>query len=446
MQSKTHFSRRSFIKALAGASLAAPFITSGWAARPPSSVLRHASIGASGMAWSDIQQLAKHKHFELTAVADVDLAKTAAVRKQFPGARIYQDWRELLDKEAGNIDSLNVSTPDHMHAAVAMSALQLGKHVYCQKPLAHDLFEVRQLTREAALRPSQITQMGIQIHSTAAYRLGVLLVQAGTIGKIKEVHSWCPKSWGGEATPPPAGGDPIPSGFDWDLWLGVAATRPFVGNGYYHPGNWRKRLDFGTGTFGDMGCHIFDPVFSALELKSPVTVRSEGPAPSKWNWAMDSKIQYVFGGTPYTAGKTINVNWYDGDQPLPAQVLGLLEGDKAANTGSLFIGTHGAMLLPHVSRPMLYPDKKYQSFQMPEVEGGDHWLTFVDACLGKSRTTAGFNYAGPLTESVLLGGVASRFPRTTLHWDGAGLRFEEQAANAFIKREYRAGWQVKGLA
>ena len=446
MQSKTHFSRRSFIKALAGASLAAPFISTGWAARPPSTVLRHASIGASGMAWSDIQSLSKHPKFELTAVADVDLNKTANVRKVFPGARIYQDWRELLEKEGPNLDSVNVSTPDHMHAAIAMSALQLGKHVYCQKPLAHDLFEVRQLAQAAALRPKQVTQMGIQIHSTAVYRLGVLLIQAGTIGKIKEVHSWCPKSWGGDATPPPKGGDPIPSGFDWDMWLGVADERPYIGDSYYHPNNWRKRLDFGTGTFGDMGCHIFDPVFSALELKAPVAIRSEGTAPSKWNWALDSRIAYTFAGTPFTADKSIQVHWYDGEQKLPAVVINALEGDEPSNTGSVFIGTHGSMLLPHVSRPILYPDKKYASFQMPEVEAGDHWLTFVDACLGKARTTAGFNYSGPLTEAVLLGGVASRFPRTTLHWNSAALKFEETEPNALIKRQYRAGWEVNGLA
>ncbi len=446
MQSKTHFSRRSFLKTLAAAGLTAPFITSGWAARPPSSVLRHASIGASGMPWSDIQNLAKHKQFELVAVADVDLTKTANVRKVFPGARIYQDWRELLQAEGANLDSLNVGTPDHMHAAIAMTALQMGKHVYCQKPLAHDIFEVRQLTLEAAARPKQITQMGIQIHSTAAYRLGVLLIQAGTIGKIKEVHSWCPKSWGGDNTPPPPGGDPIPTGFNWDEWLGVAAARPFVGNSYYHPNNWRKRLDFGTGTFGDMGCHIFDPVFNALELSAPLSVRSEGEAPGQWNWANNSKVQYLFPGTRYTADKTINVTWYDGDQKLAPVVLEILEGDKAANTGSVFVGTNGAMLLPHVSRPMLYPDKKFESFKMPEVDGGDHWGSFVDACLGKARTTAGFDYSGPLTEAVLLGGVASRFPQTTMKWDSAALAFAEDPANAFLRRTYRAGWEVKGLS
>src|SRR6185503_15026491 len=161
--------------------------------------------------------------------------------------------------------------------------------------------------------------------------------------------------------------DPVPTDFDWDLWLGVCAARPFIGKGYYHPVNWRKRLDFGTGTFGDMGCHIFDPVFDSLGLAPPISVRSEGPAPDKWNWAMDSQIVYVFPGTQYTADKTIRVNWYDGASKPSANVIALLEGDELPNTGSIFIGTEGTMVLPHINRPLLYPDKKFHDFKYPEV-------------------------------------------------------------------------------
>src|SRR5215471_11585094 len=195
MADNRSFSRRSFLKTLGAAAVASPFITRGLMARSPNSLLRHASFGASGMAWSDISEFAKFKEFELVAVAEVDLNRTAELRKRFPHTRIYQDWRELLDKEAKRIDSVNVSTPDHMHAIIGMSAMQLGKHVYGQKPLAHDLYEVRKLT-DFANRSKLVTQMGIQIHATSHYRLGALLVQAGAIGKIKEVHSWCPKSWG----------------------------------------------------------------------------------------------------------------------------------------------------------------------------------------------------------------------------------------------------------
>jgi hypothetical protein len=408
-------------------------------------MLRHASFGASGMAWSDINEIAKYKNaIELVAVADVDHNRTAQVRKQFPRARIYQDWRVLLEEEGDGLDSVNVSTPDHMHASIAMRAMEMGKHVYVQKPLAHDIFEVRELTRYAQRHNRLVTQMGIQIHSTAVYRLGVILIQSGIIGRIKEVHSWCPKSWG-DTGGPATGSDPVPEGMDWDLWLGVCQERPFIGNGYYHPSNWRKRLDFGTGTFGDMGCHIFDPVFTALQLASPLSVRSEGPAPTNGNWAMDSKIHYVFAGTTYTAGPTLNVTWYDGDQKPPAEVLALLEGDERPNTGSIFVGTSGTMVLPHISRPLLYPDKTFQSIKLPEAEGGDHWGEFVEACQGKAQTSARLQFAGPLTEAVLLGGVASRFPQTTLSWDSSQMLFSESAANQYVRRSYRDGWHIKGL-
>jgi predicted dehydrogenase len=325
-----------------------------------------------------------------------------------------------------------------MHAIIGVSAMDLGKHVYGQKPLAHDLYEVRKMT-EMAARKKVVTQMGIQIHATSFYRLAVLLVQAGAIGKIKEVHSWCPKSWG-DPEPLPNRTDPIPPGFEWDLWLGGCQMRPFIGGEYYHPANWRKRLDFGTGTFGDMGCHIFDPVFSALELGAPLSVHSEGVAPNQWNWALDSKIQYVFPGTPHTAERTIRVTWYDGAQKPPADVLALLEGDERPNTGSIFVGTHGTLVLPHVSRPLLYPDKKYKDFQLPAVDSGDHWGEFVAACLGHARTAAGFSYSGPLTEAVLLGSVACRFPQTTLLWNSSQLQFDHGQANQFVRRTYRAGW------
>jgi predicted dehydrogenase len=187
--SRCSFSRRSFLKTIGAAALAAPFVTRDLIAKPPSGVLQHASFGASGMAWEDIRQLAHSRRLRLVAVAEVDLNRTAELRKLFPHTLIYQDWRELLDQQGKHIDSVNVSTPDHMHAPIAMSALQLGKHVYCQKPLTHNLHEARKLTEYARWR-KVVTQMGIQIHSSSFYRMAVLLVQAGAIGRVKEVHSW----------------------------------------------------------------------------------------------------------------------------------------------------------------------------------------------------------------------------------------------------------------
>ncbi len=438
------FSRRSFLKSISVAALGAPFIARGWMAESPNGVVRHASFGSAGMAWSDVTEFAKFPQFKLVAVAEVDLNRTEPLKNRFPEAKIYQDWRELLDKEAKNIDSVNVSTPDHMHAPIGMSALQLGKHVYGQKPLAHDLYEVRKLTEFVHGR-KLVTQMGIQIQSVNHYRLAVRLIRDGVIGKIKETHSWVPKSWG-DTAPLPTHNDPVPDGFNWDLWLGVCAERPFIGNGYYHPVNWRKRTDFGTGTFGDMGCHIFDPVFSALELYAPITVRSEGQAPSQSNWALDSSIHYVFPGNARTAEKTLAVNWYDGAAKPPAEVLKLLEGDERPNSGSIFVGTEGVLVLPHWSKPLLYPDAKFKDFKFPDVRGGDHWEQFLQACQGNGQTTAHFGYSGRLTETVLIGGVASHFPQTTLNWNSAKLKFEQNEANHFIRRKYRRGWSVKGLS
>lgn len=444
MNSPRVFTRRSFLKTGGATALAAPFITRGLLAQSPNSILRHASFGASGQAWSDLKELTKFKEVKLVAVAEVDLNRAVELKKKFPDVTIYQDWRKLLDKEAKNLDSVNVSTPDHMHAVMGVSAMQLGKHVYGEKPLAHDLYEVRKLT-ELSRRKGLVTQMGIQIHATSAYRMVSRIVQSGAIGKIKEVHSWCPKSWG-DATALPATTDPVPQGFDWDLWLGVCAPRPFIGNGYYHPATWRKRLDFGTGTFGDMGCHIFDPVFDSIGLSAPISVRSEGVAPNQWNWATDSLIHYVFPGTNRTADKTLNVTWYDGTSRPPAEIIALLEGDELPAIGSIFVGTEGVMVLPHVARPLLYPDKKFKDFKYPEIASGDHYGEFVEACRGNGKTLASFDYAGPLTEAVLLGGVASRFPKTTLNWNAAKLKFEQAEANHFIRREYRRGWTVKALS
>ena len=395
------------------------------------------------MGWRDLNEIAKCPGVEIVAVCDVDLTRTMEARKKFPKARVYQDWRELLDREANHLDSVNVSTPDHMHAPIAVSAMQLGKHVYGQKPLAHDLYEVRRMT-EIAEQRKVVTQMGIQIHASTYYRTAVQLVQQGVIGKIKEVHSWCPKSWG-DMSPQPQRVDPVPAGFDWDLWLGVCAERPFIGREYYHPGNWRKRLDFGTGTLGDMGCHIFDPVFEAIGLMAPIAVRSEGPAPNEWNWALNGKVIYHFAGTSRSASDKLQLTWYDGTAKLPEDVVALLEGDDLPYNGSLFIGTEGVMMLPHFSRPMLYPDAKFASFEFPELREIDHWSEFIAACQGKGRTSADFHYAGPLTEAILLGGVASRFPQTTLEWNAQELKFNLSEANQFVRREYRKGWAVNGL-
>lgn len=313
------------------------------------------------MAWSDVQALASNDCVKLVAVADVDPSRIGELRAAFPGVRVYRDWRVLLEQEAGEIDSVNVSVPDHMHGPIAYSAMQMGKHCYCQKPLAHDVFETRALTR-VAREKGVVTQMGIQFHAFKSYRQAVALIRAGVIGRIREVHSWSSKLWG-DRGPPPRPSDPVPSGLDWDLWLGVAAGRPYV-EGHYHPTQWRRRLDFGTGTLGDMACHILDPVFEALGLSAPLSVKSEGEAPDQWNWPNDSMVRFVFPGTPMTAADQVSVFWYDGAASAPADLrsqVGLPpqrtseDVRKSVEQGSIFVGTDGMMYLPHPGAPQLSP-------------------------------------------------------------------------------------------
>jgi predicted dehydrogenase len=453
--------RRTFLKTLGAAGLAAPFFARNLHAQAPSRVLRHASFGSAGMAWADIQSICSNPFVKLVAVAEVDLARAKQLKEAFPETRVYQDWRVLLDKEARNIDSVNVSTPDHMHAPIAVSAMQLGKHCYCQKPLTHDIYETRVLTR-LAREKKLVTQMGIQIHSYKIYRQAVAIVQSGVIGKVKEVHTWSSKKWG-DLGAPPAVSDPVPPDFNWDLWLGGCAPRPFV-KGYYHPGNWRKRLDFGTGTFGDMGCHIFDPVFAALALTAPLSLRSEGPAPDAWNWSINANIRYTFPGTRFTEGKTVDVTWYDGDARPPAHISALIKppagteaGDgKSAPTrkakadpdsqGSIIIGTAGVLHVPHIAPAKLYPVAKFKDYKLPDAEQGHHWSLWADACVNGGTPSANFDYSGPLTETILLGSVAVRFPQTTLQWNAAQLQFDnEKTANQYVRRPYRKGWDIPGL-
>lgn len=442
--------RRSFLKQISIAGLSVPFLARGLMAASPNSKLNHVSFGASGMARADLDTITYHDFVNFVAVADVDLNRAKSLKEKFPNLKVYQDWRELLDKEK-NIDCANVSTPDHMHGPIGMSVLQRGIHLYGQKPLCHDIYETRQLTL-VAREKKLATQMGIQIHSGSEYQLAARLIQDLTIGKVKEVHTWSNKKWG-DMTPRPDRTDPIPADFNWDLWLGVCADRPFIGGGYYHPGNWRKRLDFGTGTFGDMGCHIYDPVFNALQLTAPISVRSEGPAPNSWNWAINAVIHYVFPGTKFTEDKTVKVVWYDGDARPPKDVTALLgtkEDGKPFSVpgqGSIFIGTKGVMLLPHIGRPQLFPQAQFADFKMPKVKTVNHWSHWLEACRGGEKPWASFDYSGPLTEAVLLGSVATRFQNATMEWDAASLKFRNLSeANQYIRRAYRKGWEIKGLS
>ena len=423
---------------------AAPFFVRKLISAPPSGTLCLGAFGAGKMAFSTLNGIGTHPKVKVVCAAEVDSALLGSLKDKYPEARVYQDWREMLRKERRNLDAVSVGTPDHMHAPQAMSAMNLGLHAYVQKPLAQNIYEARQLT-EAARRNKLITQMGIQVHSRVEYRTAVRLIQDGAIGKVREVHSWSGKKWG-DAGPPPERTDPVPSTLDWNLWLGVAAPRPYI-EGEYHPGKWRRRVDFGTGTFGDMGCHILDPVFGSLALTAPLTVRSEGSAPSAHSWAVDALVRYVFPGTRYTEGKSVGVTWYDGARRPPQDIAAVAGERKLPFEGSIFLGTNGAMLLPHGGAPVLLPEKDFAGYRIPEVESANHYHQFAEAVLGNGPTWTPLDYSGPLTEAVLLGPLATRFPNTTLEWNGAKLKFRNSPeATRFVRRRYRDGWKVKGLS
>jgi len=436
--------RRSFIR-LASSSIVFPYLAkSSWAEASPANRLNHASFGGQGMAARDLRSIATHPSISVRAIAEIDPVRRKKAEAQFKDAKVYSDWREMLEKEGESLDTANVSTPDHMHAAQAMLAMQKGIHIYGQKPLTQGVGESRALT-EYAHKNKIVTQMGIQCHSTQEYRTAVQIVHDGIIGKLVEAHSFSHKTWG-DPNPRPDEKDPVPAGLDWDQWVGPAPFNDYI-KGYYHPGNWRKRLDYGGGTFGDMGCHIYDPTFKALGLTYPISLRSEGPAPNQHNWALDAVVHYLFPKTPYSEGIQLPVTWYDGAARPPSRVSSLLEGKPLPKQGSVIVGTEGVMLLPHLGMPSLYPQKKFKKIKLPVVQGTNHWHDFIDAALGKKPLpSANFNYAGPLTETILLGGIASRFKGEELKWDADKLEFSGHSqASSFVRRKYRSGWEVKGL-
>ncbi len=441
-------SRRRFLQSTSA--LAVPFL--GWktAARGagPGETLRFASVGVAGRAWGNITSMAGVPGCSLVAVAEVDPNRLANVARDFPDAKVYADWRELLDKEGGELDAILVSTPDHLHAPVAMSAMQLGIHVYCEKPLARTLYECRQLKKYAAEK-GLVSQMGIQVSSGSGNRTAVDLLQRGVVGKVKAVHSMNPKSWG-SLDPLPQREDPVPEGLAWDLWIGPAKARPYL-EGEFHPNNWRKRIGYGTGTLGDMGCHIYHPWFAGLNAPAPLSVVSRGPAPvDAHSWPLNALVQYRMRGNELTEGD-FDFVWYDGTQFPDEAVWAAVGGrENVPASGSLVIGAGGALVIPHGGggAPAIYRDGKLSDETIESLPSENHHQGFADAIRGKAPEAprAHFGYAGPMSEAVLLGAVAMRLPGETLRWDDAAGRFvDSEAANAMLHDPYRSGWEVEGL-
>jgi predicted dehydrogenase len=403
--------------------------------------LRLASVGTGGKGWDDIVNITASPKVTLVALCDIDESDGFMGRAatKFKDAKTFTDYRRLLEKQK-DFDAVSVSTPDHMHAPIAIPAMALGKHVFCQKPLTHTVFEARQM-RRAAKKYGVVTQMGNQIQSHEAYRTAVKIVHDGLIGKVKEVHSWQTGRMGWIlADDRPKDADPVPEKVHWNEWLGVAPERPFKKN-LYHSFNWRAWQDFSNGQLGDFGCHILDPVFMAIGLTAPLTIKAEAAPMNHEVWYKWSVVNYEFPGTERTAGKTIKVTWYDGEGKLPArEKLGIADNVKLPGSGSLLIGEKGLLIIPHVAMPQLLIEGASKSYE--KVPAVNHYTGWADACRGEGKTTSHFDYAGPLTETVLLGTVAIRTRGETLKWDAEKLTVtNSKAANALLTKPYRKGWE-----
>ena len=449
---KKNITRRTFMQQAATAAMASTLIAPRLSfAAPPSSKLQHAAIGVDGQGASDLGQINSSGKVDVVALCDIDAGNLERASKLYPNARLYRDWREMLEQEDNTIDSVNVATPDHTHAPASMTAIRKGKHIYCEKPLTHDVYEARKVTL-AARKAGVATQMGNQIHSHDFYRTAVQWMQEGAIGKIKEWHSWSAAGYGLRAEickngrVRPATSDPVPAEVEWDLWLGTAPERPFKLD-YYHKFYWRLWRGFGGGETGDFGCHIFDPIFTALGVKDPLTVTCQTENISQEMWPHWIQAEYVFKGTELCANDTIIGTWSDGGKKGDPSLSPHLPKDFALpNAGSMVIGEEGTMIIPHVNTPSMYPVEKYKSYPTPKLVPLNHYHDFVEGALGNGTPGSHFDYAGPLTETVQLANIANRFPGKTLEWNAKRLKFtNSREANKYIRREYRDGWDVKGL-
>ena len=395
------------------------------------------------MGFADLDRISSHPKVDVVAICDVDSAMFEKASELAPEAARFRDWRQLFDVAGDSFDSVSVSTPDHMHAPIAARALLEDKHVYCQKPLTRTVREARWLS-ELARRSSGITQMGIQNHSNGNYAAARDWFQRDLIGAIHEVHVWSdrPAGWWPQGVERPEGEDEIPSTLDWDLWLGVAPERPYKKE-MYHPFAWRGWEDFGTGAQGDMACHLMDPALWFLDLGDPLRIRSDGPRPNGETYPLWSRVHYEFAPNGATTRGPLQLTWHDGGRKPPVDLcerIGTSRDDLPANA-CLFVGTEGALVANPYASPQLLPAERYESIEVPELEGVDHWHQWVDACLGLGEVSAPFEYAAKLTEVALLGNVALRFPHETLEWNPRAMRFRDRPeADAFLTEEWRDGW------
>jgi predicted dehydrogenase len=407
----------------------------------PSDKLNIACIGVGGMGYHDLKNVSSEN---VVALCDVDLKRSARAFNEYPSTRKYRDYREMLVKEQ-DLDAVTVTTPDHNHAIIAMTAIKMGLHTYCQKPLTHTIYEARQLALVAAEK-NVITQMGNQGHAGEGIRLIKEWIQAGAVGNVSEVHCWTnrpdwPQGMGRPHTEPA-----MPPTLNWELWLGPSPYRPY--HPAYLPADWRGWWDFGTGAIGDMGAHIMDVPYWVLDLEYPETVQASSTKINEETYPLASIITYQFPAGDHQP--KVKMMWYDGGI-MPKRPNDLEPGRKMGDSdgGVLFIGDEGKIMCGcYGSNPRIIPEKKMKAFKQPEKtiprSPGIH-AEWIQACKNNTQATSNFKYAGKLTETMLLGNLAIRLSNENrvFEWDGPNLQISNfEKANKYLHFEYRQGWTL----
>jgi len=430
--------RRSFLRRSAVALTAFPMV-SRLRVLGANSRLNLAAVGVGGKGWTDVNKVASEN---IIGICDVDAGRLAQAAAKFPSAAKFADWRTMYDALGSGFDGVTVSTPDHMHFPPAMAAVKRKKHVYCQKPLTHTVAEARALT-EAAHRAKVATQMGNQGMGHGPLRREAELVRAGVLGTVREAHLWTdrPGAFWRQGLQRPVEGAQPPSGLSWDLWLGVAPRRPYAPG--YHPFSWRGFWDFGTGALGDMGCHLFNILALAFELRDPVSIEAESAGQTAESAPLWSVVRYRFparGRQP-----ALDLVWYDGGRRPDSRLAG---GRITESNGVILVGDRDTLVTSYEGGGRFVSGAKVSDFKsVPEVfakhddwEQG-HYNEWIAACKGGPKAPSNFDIAGPVTEAVLLGNVAIRSGRR-LSWDAKRMRTGDAAADALLSKTYPAGWRV----
>ena len=446
--------RRTFLKTAAGVTLGFHLVPrhvlGGDGHTPPSRKLNIAAIGAGGQAAADLKNMLGEN---VDALCDVD-EKRAEMFKHLPDAKRYKDFRVMLDEMADKIDAVLVGTPDHTHAVAAMAAMKAGKHVYCEKPLAHSVAEVRALRKVASDR-KLITQVGNQGHSSDSIRIFCEWIWDGAIGKVTEVHAGC-NAFRGSATYSQlkdlkkifAAKDEVPKTLDWDLWQGPAAVQLY--HSQFCPWNWRGWSRYGSGALGDWVCHVIDPVFWALDLDMPTTIQAETDDydPAKHGETFPSGSQITFEFAAKGSRGPVKLVWYDGKRDVP-RPKGLEAGRKGVDTGAVVMGEHGTIVYGShgAGGVRLVPEKAMRAYKrpaakIPRIRGG-HQRDWLDAVREGRPAGSPFEYGGRLSEIGLLGVIAVRMSGKKLQYDERAMRFLNcDEANKLLDPPYRSGWNL----